>query len=154
MLESEEFESLDTQLENLRSSISDLGYQVDSYKTKTAAALGAGVFLSFIAALAAYDLAMGKGSVWLILGITRETLVWLTTGLGVIATILLMVGVRRVRLSDSSDRARLDSMEREYAELLSAEMPEREAALDGTEPPRGLGTSRGIVCSSVAFINR
>src|SRR5438876_1092041 len=40
---------LDTQLEEMRSDISDLGYQVDSYKTKTAAALGGGVFLLLLA---------------------------------------------------------------------------------------------------------
>jgi hypothetical protein len=118
MFDSDKVESLDIQLKNLRSSISDLGYQVDSYKTKTAAALGAGVFLSFLVALAAYDLVAGKGGVWLILGITRETLVWMASGLGIAAIILLLVGFRRLRLSDSAVRARLDSMEREYAELL------------------------------------
>jgi hypothetical protein len=118
MPDSDEHETLDSQLKNLRSSIGDLAYQVDTYKSKTAAALGAGVFLSFLATLAAYDVATGKGGVWLVLGITRETLVWLARGLGVAAAILLMVGFRRVRLSDTGVREKLDSMEREYAELL------------------------------------
>lgn len=118
MLDSDNGESVDAQLRNLRSSISDLGCQVDSYKTKTAAALGAGVFLVFLAAGAAYDLVAGKGGVWLILGVTRETLLWIGSGLGVSATILLMLGFRRVRLSDTGVRAKLDLMEREYAELL------------------------------------
>jgi hypothetical protein len=109
---------LDKQLSTLRSGISDLGYQIDSYKAKTAAALGAGVFLSFLAALAAYDLAAGNGGVWLIVGITREALGWIARGLGVAAAILLVVGFRRVRKSDTVIRARLDSMEREYAELI------------------------------------
>lgn len=111
-------DSLDKQLSTLRSGISDLGYQIDSYKAKTAAALGAGVFLSFLAALAAYDLAAGNGGVWLIVGITREALVWMARGLGVAAAILLVAGFRRVRKSDTVIRARLDSMEREYAELI------------------------------------
>jgi hypothetical protein len=118
MPDSDELETIDTQLKNLRSSISDLAYQVDTYKSKTAAALGAGVFLAFLAALAAYDLVTGKGGVWLALGVTRETLVWLARGLGVSAAVLLMVGLRRARMSDGDVRARLDSMEREYAELL------------------------------------
>jgi hypothetical protein len=118
MPDSDELETLDSQLRTLRSRISDLAYQVDTYRSKTAAALGAGVFLSFLATLAAYDLATGKGGVWLALGITRETLVWLARGLGVTAAILLMIGFRRVRLSDAGVRDRLDSMEREYAELL------------------------------------
>ncbi|HSE37175.1 MAG TPA: hypothetical protein VLG74_07730 [Blastocatellia bacterium] len=118
MVDSDNVESLETQLSNLRSGISDLGYQIDSYKTKTAAALGAGVFLLLLAALAAYDLAAGKGGVWLIVGITGEALTWLTSGLGITATILLMVGFRRVRQTDVETRARLESMERQYAELL------------------------------------
>ncbi len=118
MPDSENVESRDAQLKNLRSSISDLGYQVDSHKTKTAAALGAGVFLLFLAAGAAYDLIAGKGGVWLFLGVTRETLVWITGGLGVTAAVLLIVGFWWVRLSDTGTRARLELMERDYAELL------------------------------------
>jgi hypothetical protein len=111
-------DTLDAQLRNLRSSISDLGYEVDSYKTRTAAALGAGVFLLFLAAGAAYDLVAGKGGAWSFLGVTRQTLVWIAGGLGAGAVILLLVGFRRVKLSDSGLRAKLDLMEREYAELL------------------------------------
>jgi hypothetical protein len=118
MVDSDKVESLDAQLSRLRSGISDLGYEIDSYKTKTAAALGLGVFLAFLAALAAYDLAVGKGGVWLTVGITRESLTWLARGLGVTALILLIYGFHRVRRTDTSIRDRLDSMEREYAELL------------------------------------
>src|SRR6185503_176251 len=80
MSDADEHETLDSRLKNLRSGISDLAYQIDTYRSKTAAALGAGVFLSFLATLAAYDLVTGKGGVWLALGITRETLVWLARG--------------------------------------------------------------------------
>ncbi len=109
---------LDTQLEKMRSSISDLGYQVDSYKTKTAAALGGGVFLLLLAAGAVYDLVAGKLGMWLNLGATRETLVWIAGGLGAGATILLVFGFRRVRRSEISTKARLEQMEQEYADLL------------------------------------
>ena len=112
------FESLDAQLKNLRSSISDLGYQVDSFKTKTAAALGLGVFLLLLAAGAAYDLVTAKRGVWLMLGVGREALVWIASGLGGIAASLLLVGFRRVRRSDDSEKARLEQMEHEYAELV------------------------------------
>jgi hypothetical protein len=118
MVDSDKVEPLDAQLSDLRSAISDLGYQIDSYKTKTAAALGAGVFLLFLAALAAYDLIAGKRGVWLMVGITGDELTWLASGLGVAATFFLMVGFRRLRQTDSGIRARLDSMEREYAELV------------------------------------
>ena len=118
MPDSDSLERLDAQLQNLRSGISDLGYQVDSHKTKTAAALGAGVFLLFLAVGAAYDLVVGKGGVWLFLGISRKTLVWTSSGLGVGAMILLLIGVRLVKQADTGLRARLDFMEREYAELL------------------------------------
>lgn len=118
MPDSDHVESLDAQLKNLRSGISDLGYEVDSYKTKTAAALGAGVFVLFLAVGATYDLVVGGGGVWVILGVTRETLVWIASGLGVSATILLVLGLRRVRLADSHARAKLDLMEGEYAQLL------------------------------------
>jgi len=118
MPDPDDVEFLDTQLERIRSSISDLGYQVDSYKTKTAASLGAGVFLLLLAAGAAYDLAAGKVGMWLTLGVTRETLVWITSGLGAAATILLVFGFRRVRRSEISAKARLEQMEQEYADLL------------------------------------
>lgn len=111
-------ECLDDQLKKLRSSISDLGYQVDSYKTRTAAALGAGVFLLLLAAGAAYDLVAGRVGVWLMLGATREGLVWITSGLGAGATILLVFGLRRASRSEIDTRARLDQLEQEYAELL------------------------------------
>ncbi len=118
MVDSDNVESLDAQLQHLRSNISDLGYQLDSYRTKTAAALGAGVFLMFLAVLAGYDLAVGKGAAWSVLGITRESMVWIASGLAVAAAILLLVGIGRLRMSDTEGPARLESMEREYAELI------------------------------------
>jgi hypothetical protein len=111
-------EFLEAQLRIMRSSISDLGYQLDSYKTKTAAALGGGVFLLLLAAGAAYDLVAGKVGMWLTLGATRESLVWITCGLGAGATILLVFGFLRVRRSEISAKARLEELEQEYANLL------------------------------------
>jgi hypothetical protein len=118
MPDPDDVEFLEAQLKKMRSSISDLSYQVDSYKTKTAAALGGGVFLLLLAAGAVYDLVAGKVGMWLTLGATRETLVWITSGLGAGATILLVFGFRRVQRSEISAKARLEELEQEYADLL------------------------------------
>jgi hypothetical protein len=55
---------------------------------------------------------------WLTLGATRETLVWITSGLGAGATILLVFGFRRVQRFEISAKARLEELEQEYADLL------------------------------------
>lgn len=111
-------EPFDARLKNLRLGISDLGQQVDSYKAKTAAALGGGVFLLLLAAGAVYDLALRKGGAWLTLWVTRETLIWIVSGVGGAAIALLLLAFVRVRRRDIGLDARLDRMEQEYAELL------------------------------------
>lgn len=111
-------EPRDAQLEKLRSSISDLGHQVDSYKTKTAAALGGGVFLLLLAAGAAYDLLAQRSASWLMLGVTRGTLAWIAYGLGSCAIILVVLALVRIRRRDITLDVRLDQMEQEYAEML------------------------------------
>jgi uncharacterized protein YoxC len=126
---SDKSESLDAQLNNLRSTISDLGYQVDSFKTKTAAALGLGVFSLLLAGGAAYDLVAAKSGVWLTLGVAREDLVWIAGGLGAIAFVLLVIGFLRVKRSDGSVKTRLEQMEQEYAELVE----QRDAAVDAVQ---------------------
>jgi hypothetical protein len=71
-----------------------------------------------IAALGAYDLVASNGGVWLNLGLSRENVVWISSALGAGAAILLILGFLRVRVSDNGVRAKLERMEREYAELL------------------------------------
>jgi hypothetical protein len=109
--------SIDAQLNILRSSISELGHQIDSYKTKSAAAAGAGVFLLLLAALAAYDLSTGKSEVWRVQGLSREILVGTAIAFGSGAITLLIYAVARMRRQDHSLDAKLDLMEQEYAEL-------------------------------------
>ena len=111
-------ESIDTQLTNLRSSISDLAHQIDLYKTKTGAALGGGVFLLLLAAGAYYDLIAGKAAAWSMIGLTQQTLLSIATGLVVGAIVLLVLGLVRLRRRDANLDTRLDQMEQEYAELL------------------------------------
>lgn len=114
----ESAESIDAQLSNLRSSISDLAQQIDFYKTKTGAALGGGVFMLFLAAGAAYDLVAEKAAAWSMAGLTRQTLIAITIGLWVGAILLLTIGFVRVSRRDGSLDIKLDQMEQEYAELL------------------------------------
>ena len=118
MRDPDDVESVDDKLKRLRSTISDLGYQVDSSKTTTAAALGGGVFLLLLAAGAIYDLLVNNGGVWLRLGVTRNVLTVTVGALAGIATILLAFGIRRIRRSDVSAEAKLKQMETEYADLV------------------------------------
>jgi hypothetical protein len=118
MSDPENVELFETQIKSLRSSISDLGYHVDSYKTLTAAALGGGVFLLLLAVGGAYDLVAHKSGAWLTLGISRETLIWIVSALGGGAIVLLLFALVRMRRRDRNLDARLDRMEQEYADML------------------------------------
>ena len=110
----------DAELQKLRSQISDLGYQIDSYKTKKAAAFGLGVFLLLLAIGAVYDLVTGNSGVWMMLGVSRDSLTWIAGGLGLASLALLGFGAGLIMRTDKSLPARLDEMERNYAELLDA----------------------------------
>lgn len=114
-------ERIDDQLKNLRSKISDLGHEVDSSKTKTAAAMGGGGFLLLLAAGACYDLVAGKSGVWSTLGVSRGTLMWIAIALGTSSLILLAAAFARVRQPHSRLQAELDRAAREYAELLESQ---------------------------------
>ena len=108
----------DAELQSLRSQISDLGYQIDSYKTKKAAAFGLGVFLLLLAIGAVYDLVTGNSGVWMMLGISRDGLNWIAGGLGVVSLTLLGIGATMILRADKNLASKLDEAEREYAELI------------------------------------
>src|SRR5262249_55002694 len=110
--------AIDAELQKLRSDISDLGYEIDAYKTKTAASLGGGVFLMLLAAGAGYDLFTSNGGVWLSVGLDHQQLVWLSGAIALIALILLVIGFVRLKYRDHEAQSRLDQMERQYAELV------------------------------------
>jgi len=76
------------------------------------------VFLLLLAAGAAYDLITGNRNAWLMLGITRETLISILVALAGVATILLGLAFVRLKRRDTSLEIKLDRMEQEYAELL------------------------------------
>jgi|SRR5215471_2397043 len=118
MPDSDNCESVDDQLRDLRSSISDLGYQIDSFKAKTAAALGLGVFLLLLSTLAAYDSFNGRQAIWQTVGIGREALWWISVVGSCAALGLLVYGLFRVKRSDTNASARLEQMEQRYAELI------------------------------------
>ncbi len=108
----------DAELQSLRSQISDLGYQIDSYKTKKAAAFGLGVFLLLLAIGAVYDLVTGNSGVWMMVGVTRDSLNWIAGGLGVVSLTLLGIGASMILRADKNLASKLDEAEREYAELI------------------------------------
>jgi len=111
-------EPLDARIKSLRSEISDLSHEIDSHKAKTAGAIGAGVFLFLLAALAGYDIVSGKSGVWSHVGITAEILKWIAIGLGSAAILLCAVAFIRVKRRNLDRDYRLELMEEEYAELL------------------------------------
>ncbi|HSB12509.1 MAG TPA: hypothetical protein VLM38_23675 [Blastocatellia bacterium] len=111
--------STDAELRTLRESISDVGHQIDSYKTKVAGALAGGIFALLLAAGAFYDLAAGKSGVWLLVGITRENLVWIASGLALASVVLLTSGLRLRTRRDRSLYEKLDQMEQAYADLVA-----------------------------------
>jgi membrane protein implicated in regulation of membrane protease activity len=121
-------ESVDAHLVTLRSSISDLGHDIDLYKAKTGAALGGGVFLLLLAAGAAYDLITGNSTAWLALGITRQTLTSILVALAGVAIILLGLALIRLKRRDTKLEIKLDRMEQEYAELLELRSEDRRSA--------------------------
>lgn len=123
-------ESADAQLRNLRSRISDLGHQIDSYQTKTAAAFGGGVFLFLLAAGAAYDLVVGKSGVWSTLGVSRDALVWIAGVLGVGSIGLLAFALVQRSRRDARLDSTLNQLEQQYAELLERTNGDPRSTLD------------------------
>jgi hypothetical protein len=103
----------------LQAAIRDLGEKVDSYKARTAAALGGGVFALLLALGGAYDLARGNAAVWGAIGLTEAQVRWLTIGLALVGGLLLVTSFIRRRNYDTTPETRLEEMEVELAEMLS-----------------------------------
>jgi len=56
--------------------------------------------------------------VWMMVGVTRDSLNWIAGGLGVVSLMLLGIGVSMILRTDKTLAAKLDEAEREYAELI------------------------------------
>jgi hypothetical protein len=109
---------VDRRLSELRDRISDEGQQLDSYRAKTAAALGGGVFLLLLAIGACYEIISGTSSIWTAIGLTRGGFYVVAGGLVVASLALLVLAWARERRRDLAREARLDKLEQEFADLL------------------------------------
>lgn len=108
----------DRRMRELREQISDAGREVDTYRAKTAAALGGGVFLLLLAIGAWYEILAGNPSIWNAIGLTR-------TGFYFIAAVMLAASLGLFALAWSRERRRdlvretgLDRLEEEFAALV------------------------------------
>ncbi|MCI0487000.1 MAG: hypothetical protein L0229_10410 [Blastocatellia bacterium] len=124
----EELSSIEDRLKDLRSRISEDAQAIDTYKAKTAAAMGGGVFLFLLAAVPAYDLLTGNTSLWFMLDITRDQLYWIAGALSLTSLLLLAMAAMRERQRDRAREIRLDELEEEFARLL-----ERKEAISQAE---------------------
>jgi hypothetical protein len=115
---SAESDHIDARIKQLRRKIDDLGYEIDAYKNRTAAALGGGLFLLLIAAGALYDLATGNASIQLALGIGRYQFYMLAFALAASSIALIATGILRERKRDRSKEEKLDELERELADMI------------------------------------
>ena len=114
----DESDSTEKQIIQVRSRISDLGFELDAEKAGLGLAMGAGVFLILLAALAGYDLMTGQAGVWIAVGITRDTLNLVAYGCGGVGAALIAYAlIRRLRRDRKRD-AELAELEQEYSRLL------------------------------------
>lgn len=117
-IEPGELNLIEERMKELRSRISDEGQEIDTYKARTAAAMGGGIFLLLLAAGSIYDLFTGNTSIWSALDITREHLYLIAGGLTGASLTLLVMAALRERRRDRSREERLAELERELAQLL------------------------------------
>ncbi|HKP85492.1 MAG TPA: hypothetical protein VJZ26_05315 [Blastocatellia bacterium] len=110
--------SIEQRIVEVRARISDLGFEIDSEKTGAALAMGGGVFMILLAALAYYDLVSGKAGIWLAVGITRDTLEWIAYVCGITGAALMGLAIARRLRRDRSPEVELIEMEQEYARLI------------------------------------
>ncbi|MGA9771751.1 MAG: hypothetical protein WBV94_22160 [Blastocatellia bacterium] len=113
-----ESSSTEKRILEVRAAISDLGFELDAQKVGLAMAMGAGVFLILLAALAGYDLLTGKAGIWMAIGITRDMLNLIAYGSGGIAVALITYAIVKRLRRDRKRERELDELEQEYSRLL------------------------------------
>ena len=124
----DESSSTEKQIIEVRAAISDLGFELDAEKAGLGLAMGAGVFLILLAALAGYDLMTGKAGLWMAIGITRDTLNLVAYGCGGVGVALIAYALIRRLRRDREREAELYELEQEYSRLLShKDAPSQEA---------------------------
>lgn len=101
----------------MREQISDTGQQIDSYRAKTAAALGGGVFLLLLAIGACYEIIADNPLLWLPIRITRLAFYFIAGALIAASLGLLALAWMRERRRDLACEAKLDELEEEFAML-------------------------------------
>jgi hypothetical protein len=104
---------------DLRSAIGDLAMEVDAHKAKIAGCVGGGVFLFMLAALAAYDLLKGNSGLWLAVGVTKDLLGWVASGLGLLALAAFAYALRLEKGRDTRRENRMQELELELEQLLN-----------------------------------
>jgi len=114
----DESSSTEKHIIEVRAAISDLGFELDAEKAGLGVAMGAGVFLILLAALAGYDLMTGKAGVWIAVGITRDTLNLIAYGCGGVGLALIAYALSRRLRRDRKREAELNKLEQEYSRLL------------------------------------
>lgn len=115
---SAESDQIEARIKQLHLKIDDIGYEIDAYKSKTAAAMGGGLFLLLLAAGALYDLATDNASIQFALGVTRYQFYLLAFALAASSISLIATGIVRQGKRDRNREAKLDELERELADML------------------------------------
>lgn len=103
-------------LASLKLEISELGSQVDSYRAKTAGALGGAVFLLLLAAGGAYDVINHNNTIGFAIGISPTGFQAVVIALGVVGLVLALVGIFRQTRRDTSLELRLAQLERDLVD--------------------------------------
>jgi hypothetical protein len=106
-----------TAIAALRNDIRDLGDQIDSYKARTAGAIGAGVFLLLLALGGAHDLISHNTSISGAIGITQADFKWIVIAFGAGGVGLMLLGLFRQWRRDRGREILLATMQRELARL-------------------------------------
>ena len=112
---------LESRAAELRVAISDLGHEIDSEKTKKAAALGIGVFFALLTIIAANDLVIGKAGLWLAVGITDSQLMLLAIAFGIITLFAFLYAARLEHRRDRTRETKLEEMMQELENIQARE---------------------------------